>query len=89
VKSIFVSLLTAVFISATANAGTIKGVLLNDDDPYIVKTRTGFYKIEWYSGSSLFSEGDVVIITTEYGMGEMISLSNEETARVWVEEIDD
>ena len=83
------SVLTAVLISSTANAGTIKGVLLNYDDPYILKTRTGLCKIESYSGSSLFSEGDVVIITTDYGMGEMMSLSNEETARVWVQEVDD
>lgn len=84
-ESIFIAVLTGVLITATTKAGTIKGVLLNDDDPYILKTVTGqLYKIEWYSGSSLFSEGDYVIITTDSGMGEMISPSSEETAKVWV-----
>ena len=89
-KPVLVSVLTAVLITATANAGIIKGILLNDDDPYIVKTKTGdLYKVEWFSGSSAFSEGDYVIITTDYGRGEMISPVSEETAEVWVEEIDD
>ncbi len=73
----------------TAQAGVIRGVLLNDDDPYIVKAANALiYKAEWYGGSSLFSEGDLVILTTDSGRGQMISPDNEEVAEVWVEEID-
>jgi hypothetical protein len=88
-KQIFVFAF-ALVLTATANAGLVKGIVLNDDDPYIVKSSTGdLYKVDWYSGSSLFSEGDFVILTTDYGSGQMISPQNEEVAEVWVEEIDD
>jgi hypothetical protein len=62
----------------------------NDDDPYIVRPGSGeLYKVEWYSGSSLFSEGDYVILTTDDGRGQMICPNNDEVAEVWVEETDD
>ena len=56
----------------------------------IVKSQAGdLYKVEWQSGSSLFSEGDFVILTTSDGLGQMISPESEEVAEVWVDEIDD
>jgi hypothetical protein len=51
------------------------------DDPYIVKSEASdLYKVEWQSGSSLFSEGDLVILTTGDGLGQMISPESEEVA---------
>jgi len=89
VKRFLVPLLALLTVAA-ADAGVVKGVLLNDDDPYIVKGRDGnLYKVEWYSGSSAFSEGDFVILTTNFGQGQMISPENEEVAEVWVDEVDD
>jgi hypothetical protein len=80
---------TSLFVTFTAQAGVIRGVLLNDDDPYIIKGANGLiYKVEWYGGSSLFSEGDSVILTTDSGRGQMISPSSEEVAEVWVDELD-
>jgi len=77
-------------VTLSAGAGVVRGVLLNDDDPYIIKTNGGeIYKAEWYGGSSLFSEGDFVILTTDDGRGQMICPDSEEVAQVWVEEIDD
>ena len=61
--------------------------------------RRRLYKVEWYSGSSLFSEGDYVILTTDDGSavsvfptpvrGQMIRPDNDEVDEVCVEEIDD
>jgi hypothetical protein len=46
-------------VIAAANAGMVKGFLFNDDDPYLVESTTGYlHKVEWISGSSLFSRGD-------------------------------
>lgn len=63
----------------------VKGFLLNDDDPYLVESTTGYlHKVEWISGSSLFSRGDFVILTTDYGSGQMISSESEAVAEVWL-----
>jgi hypothetical protein len=75
-------------INLAAQAEIIQGVLLNDEDPYFVKAGGVVYKVEWYGGSSLFSEGDDVILTTDFGFGKMISDAFNETADVWVEQID-
>ena len=88
-KQIFV-LTLALVLTATTNAGIVKGIVINDHDPYIVKSSSGdLYKVDWYSGSSLFWKGDFVILTTDNGMGQMISPQSEEVAEVWVDEIDD
>jgi hypothetical protein len=80
----------ALCFASAVQAEVIRGVLLNGDDPYIVKASGGeIYKTEWYGGSSLFSEGDFVILTTDDGRGQMICPDSEEVADVWVDEIDD
>jgi hypothetical protein len=67
----------------------VKGFLLNDDDPCLVDATTGYlHKVEWISGSSLFSRGDFVILTTNYGSDQMISSESEAVAEVWVEDIE-
>jgi hypothetical protein len=77
-------------LTFTVHAGVIRGVVLNDDEPYIVKAVNGLiYKVEWYGGSSLFSQGDVVLLTTDDGRGQMICPASEEVAEVWVEELDE
>jgi hypothetical protein len=68
VRSLLVALLT-LFMSITVLAELIRGDLVNDEDPYFVRA---VYKVQWYGGSSLFSEGDDVILTTRYGFGKMI-----------------
>ncbi len=65
-RSLLVALLT-LFMSITVLAELIHGDLLNDDDPYFVRAGGAVYKVQWYGGSSLFSEGDDVILTTRYG----------------------
>jgi hypothetical protein len=88
VRSFLVALLT-LFLSIRALAELIHGDLLNDDDPYFVRAGGAVYKVQWYGGSSLFSEGDDVILTARYGFGKMISDANDETADVWIERIDE
>jgi hypothetical protein len=87
-RAVLLAVLTS-GLGLTAEAELIHGDLLNDDDPYFVRAGEAVYKVEWYGGSSLFSEGDEVILTTSYGFGKMISDVNDETADVWVEQINE
>ena len=87
-RSFLVTILTLT-ISLASQAELIHGDLLNDDDPYFVRVGGAVYKVQWYGGSSLFSEGDDVILTTRYGFGKMIPDANDETADVWIEQIDE
>jgi hypothetical protein len=72
-------------------ADVVRGVLLNDDDPYIVKATDGtIYKAEWYSGDSTWSEGDRVILTNDNGRGQMVSPDDDDKlTEVMVEEVDE
>jgi hypothetical protein len=90
-RRLVLSVLVLVSLSFTAQARVIRGVLLNDDDPYIVRTADGtIYKAEWYGGDSTWSEGDRVILTNDNGRGQMVSPDDDDkTAEVWVEEVDD
>ena len=83
----FVSL----FLTLAAQAGVVRGVLLNDDDPYIVKANdAAIYKAEWYGGDSSWSEGDTVILTNDYGRGQMVSPDDDDKLpEVMVEEVDE
>jgi Bacterial SH3 domain len=66
-----------------ASGMVVRGTLLNDDEPYIVRGDDGtLYKVEWYGGSILFWGGDDVILTNNFGWGNMIDDDN--GARVWV-----
>jgi hypothetical protein len=39
--------------SSAVKGEVVRGVLLNDDDPYVVKAADGtIYKVEWYGGDS-------------------------------------
>ena len=68
----------------------MRGVLLNDDDPYFIKGDNGtIYKAEWYGGSILWYEGDRVILTSNYGRAKMLSPDDDDEDKVtdvWVEE---
>jgi Bacterial SH3 domain len=76
------------FIPFSVEPGEIRGVLVNDDEPYFIRGDDGsVYKAEWYGGSTLFSEGDQIILTNGYGLVKMISEDEDEVADVWVEEI--
>lgn len=76
-------------VSASAS-GRLYGVLLNDDDPWIVRGNDGaVYECEWYGGDITFWEDDTVLLTTSSGFGYMIGIegaSEGSKARVWVEE---
>ena len=69
----------------------VRGILLNDDDPYIVSAINGtIYKAEWYGGYSAWFQGDRVILTNVNGRGQMVSPDDDDKmAEVWVEEIED
>jgi hypothetical protein len=74
--------------SLQVSGAVVRGTLLNDDDPYIIKGNDGsIYKAEWYSGSILFYEGDEVILTNDYGHAQMVNEDQDEVADVLVEEI--
>jgi hypothetical protein len=65
----------------------VRGVLLNDDDPYIVKATDGtIYKAEWYSGDSAWSQGDRVILTNDNGQGQMVRRTQRVVCRELVRE---
>ena len=73
-------------------ADVVRGILINDDDPYIVRATDGTpYKAEWYYGDITWFESDRVILTTDNGRGKMISIGfgQEKSADVFVEEIDE
>lgn len=88
VRSLLVTLLTLT-MSLAGQAALIRGELLNDDDPYFVRAGGDIYKVQWYGGSSLFFEGDDVLLTTRYGFGKMVSDTSDETADVWIEQINE
>jgi hypothetical protein len=72
-------------------ASVVRGILLNDDDPYLVRaTNGGIYKAEWYGGYSAWFQGDHVILTNVNGLGQMVSPDDDDKmAEVWVGEIED
>jgi len=75
-------------LTLTAVARVINGTLLNGDDPYFIEGDDGnVYKAEWYSGSTLFFEGDEVILTGTFGLVKMIDDDSDEAADVSVEEV--
>jgi hypothetical protein len=87
-RRLFISGSIFLGLSVAAVAGVVRGSLLNDDDPYFIKGDDGnIYKAEWYGGSTLFFEGDEVILTNSYGSEKMIDGMSDETADIWVEEI--
>jgi hypothetical protein len=88
VRKLFVLNCSLFLFSLQVSARVIQGTLLNDDSPYFIRGDDGnIYKAEWYWGSTLFSEGDDVILTDSYGSEKMIDDTTDETADVWVEEI--
>jgi hypothetical protein len=77
-----------ILFSLPVSAREVRGTLLNDDDPYLIRSDDGaVYKAEWYWGSILFYEGDQVILTNNYGQAKMIDDDQDEVADVSVEEI--
>jgi hypothetical protein len=87
-RRLFVPCVILLAVTVAVVGGAVRGTLLNDDDPYFIKGDDGnIYKAEWYGGSTLFFEGDEVILTDSYGMEKMIDDTSDETADVWVEEI--
>jgi hypothetical protein len=90
-RQVLLSILALLFINFAAQASVVRGVLLNDDDPYIVRATDGtIYKAEWYGGDSTWSQGDRVILTNDDGRGQMVSPDDDDKmAEVWVEEIED
>jgi Bacterial SH3 domain len=87
-RSLLVTLL-ALTMNLVAQAELIRGELLNDDDPYFIRAGGAVYKVQWYGGSSLFFEGDDVLLTARYGFGKMVSDATDETADVWIEQINE
>ena len=73
VRNLFVSGCALFLFSLQVSARVIQGTLLNDDSPYFIRGDDGaIYKAEWYGGSTLFFEGDEVILTNNYGLEKMI-----------------
>ena len=90
-RRLLVSAFSSMLLNLTVQAGVVRGVLLNDDDPYIVRATGGtIYKAEWYSGDSAWSQGDRVILTNDNGHAQMVSPDDDdEMSEVWVEEVDE
>jgi hypothetical protein len=88
---LLLSALALLFTNFAAQAGVVRGILLNDDDPYIVRATNGtIYKAEWYGGYSAWFQEDRVILTNDNGRGPMVSPDDDDKmAEVWVEEIED
>jgi hypothetical protein len=72
-------------------ASVVRGILLNDNDPYLVRANNGgIYKAEWHSGYSAWFQGDHVILTNVNGRGQMVSPDDDDKmAEVLVEEMED
>ena len=67
---LFLPAFVSLFLTSAVQGEVVRGVLLNDDDPYIVKAADGtIYKAEWYGGDSTWSQGDRVILTNDNGQG--------------------
>jgi len=90
-QQLSISAFVSLFLSLTVHASVVRGVLLNDDDPYIVKATDGtIYKAEWYGGDSAWSQGDNVILTNDGGRGQMVSPEDDDKlTEVLVEEVDE
>jgi hypothetical protein len=90
-RRVLLSTLALLFINFAAHAGVVRGILLNDDDPYIVRATNGtIYKAEWYGGYAAWFQGDRVILTNDNGRGQMVSTDDDDKmTEVWVEEIED
>ena len=90
-RPLLVSAFVALFMNFTLQGEVIRGVLLNDDDPYIIKASNGsIYKAEWWGGTSTWFQGDRVILTNDTGKAQMVSPDDEDKmGDVWVEEIED
>lgn len=68
----------------------VYGILLNDDDPWFVRTKIGTFKCEWFGGDMLFWEDDLVLMTSPDSMGWMIGIdgmSKGSKARAWCDPI--
>jgi hypothetical protein len=89
--SLFIASLFLLFGASTANAKEY-GVILNDDDPWIISTGYSLYICEWYGGDITFWEDDAVILTDpDAGFNFMIGvegLSKGQKAYVWCDELD-
>jgi hypothetical protein len=91
-RRLFASALASFLIVVTVQSAVVRGVLLNDDDPYIVKATDGtIYKAEWYGGDSTWSQGDRVILTNDNGRGQMVSPKDDDDrlTEVSVDEVSD
>ena len=79
------------FFASAVQSEVVRAVLLNDDDPYIVKAADGtIYKAEWYAGDSTWFQGDNVILSNDDGRGQMVSPDDgDKLTDVWVEEVDE
>ena len=86
-RRVLLSGLALLSLNFAAQAGVVRGVLRNDEDPYIVKATDGtIYKAEWYGGYSTWFQGDRVILTNDNGRGQMVSPDNDDKmAEVWIE----
>ena len=92
VKRFLIGFLFCLCVCSPVSADIVRGTLVNDDDPYIVRATDGtLYKVEWYYGDTTWFEDDRVILTTDNGQGKMIStgFGSEKSADVYVEEVDE
>jgi hypothetical protein len=89
--SLFIASLFLVFGASNANAKEF-GVIMNDDDPWLISTGYSIYICEWYGGDISFWEDDVVLLTNpDAGFNYMIGirgLGKGQKAYVWCDEVD-
>ncbi len=81
-------------VSAGIITLNLHGILLNDQDPYLIEIVSDdpayegkLYKVKWYSGAKVWSEGEWVDLTNDHGLVIMTSRDDEKKfAHVLVEE---
>jgi hypothetical protein len=68
------------FFTVAAQGEVVRGIHLNDDDPYVVKAADGtIYKVEWFAGDSTWSQGDNVILSNDVSF--IIAMINRNSSR--------
>ena len=78
-------------LARVCEASEVFGRLLTSQDPWIIEAADGaLYRAEWYGGTTLFWDGDRVLLTERWGFAYLVGLSGlskGKKARVWVDEI--
>ncbi len=90
-RSIVLLLVLCVVVLCSAAevvAGSVRGRIVGDRRPYVVRGADGsIFTCEWYGGSTFWIKGDEVLLTKDSGFAQMVNIGGvDRTAKVWVEQ---